>query len=91
MWKRSEAPRMTRCLHHGEQDLRKFPPPLSLERGCVICVTPARTGHSGPKSHDPLDVVSVSSTTSCRRPAATATASSFISARKSATARGWIR
>src|SRR5437667_72516 len=59
----------------------------------LIFVTPSTTcATSGPKSSLMRStVVSVSSTTSWSRPAAMVTASSFMSARKSATANGWIR
>ncbi len=59
----------------------------------LILVTPSTTwATSGPNSSRMRSiVVRVSSTTSWRRPAAMATASSFMSARKSATARGWMR
>ena len=40
---------------------------------------------------DLLDRGRVSSTMSCSRPAATATTSSFMSARRSATSSGWTR
>ena len=76
--------------------LRKFSACRSSldENGiALILVTPSTTwATSGPKSSSMRSiVVSVSSTTSCRSPAAMATTSSFMSARKSATARGWIR
>src|SRR5207245_5095418 len=59
----------------------------------LIFVTPSTTcATSEPNSSSMRSiVVSVSSTTSWSRPAAMATASNFMSARKSATARGWMR
>ena len=76
--------------------LRKFSAWRSSleEKGmALILVTPSTTwATSGPKSSRIRSiVVRVSSTTSWSRPAAMATTSSFMSARKSATARGWIR
>ena len=76
--------------------LRKFSACRSSldENGmALILVTPSTTcATSGPNSSWMRSmVVSVSSTTSWRRPAAMATASSFMSARKSATASGWMR
>ena len=66
---------------------------LEANRIALIFVTPSTTwATSGPNSSSIRSiVVRVSSTTSWSSPAATATTSSFMSARKSATARGWMR
>ena len=76
--------------------LRKFSACRSSldENGmALILVTPSTTwATSGPNSSAMRSmVVSVSSTTSWSRPAATATTSSLMSARKSATSSGWTR